>query len=51
MSNESWLKIFRSHSKLVSDNNAIRIHIKIINQARHQIVPNYIDFKLIENKD
>ena len=51
MSNESLFEIFRSQSKLVSDKSAICIHSKVINQAGRRIVPNYIDFNLIENKD
>ena len=51
LSNESLLELFRSQSKVVSDKNDIPIHIKVINQAGRRIVPNYIDFNLIENKD
>ena len=51
MSNESLFEIFCSQFKLASDKNAIRIHIKVINQARRRIVFNYIDFNLIENKN
>ena len=51
MSNKSLLKIFCSQSKVVLDKNAIRIHIKVINQAGCRIVPNYIGFNPIENQD
>ena len=49
MSNESLLVLLNSPSKLVSEKNAVRIHINITTQPGRQIVPNYIDINLIEN--
>ena len=49
MSLSSLLKILRSPPKIVSDENAARIHLNIIYQAGHRIVYDYIDIKLIEN--
>ena len=49
MSLLSLLEILRSQPKIVSDENAARIHLNIISQARHRIVYYYIDITLIEN--
>ena len=50
MSLSSLLEIWRSQPKIVSDENAARIHLNIISQAGHRIVYGYIDITLIENK-
>ena len=49
MSLSLLLEILRSKSKIVSDENAARIHLNIISQAGHRIVYDYIDVTLIEN--
>ena len=49
MSSSSLLEILLSQSKIVSDENAARIHLYIIFQAGHRIVHDYIDITLIEN--
>ena len=47
MSLSSLLEILRSQPKIVSDENAARIHLNIISQAGHRIVYDYIT--LIKN--
>ena len=49
MSFSSLLKILRRQSKIVSYEIAALIHPKIISQAGHRIVHDYIDITLIEN--
>ena len=49
MSLSSLLEILRSQPKIVSDENAARIHLSIISQAGHRIVYDYIHITLIEN--
>ena len=49
MTNEPLLEFLKSESKLVSERNAIRIQTNIITQPGRQIVPIFIDNKLIEN--
>ena len=49
MSLSSLLEILRSQHKIVSDENAARIHLNIISQARNRIVYDYIDITLFEN--
>ena len=49
MSLSTLLEILRSQPKIVSDENAARIHLNIISQAGHRIVHDYIDITLIEN--
>ena len=48
MSISSLLEILRSHTKIVSDKSAANIHLNIISQTAHQIVPDYICITLIE---
>ena len=45
----SLFEILRSKCKIVSDENAVIIHLNIVSQAGHRIVYDYIDIKLIEN--
>ena len=49
MSLSALLEILRSQPKIVSDENAARIHLNIISQAGHRIVYDYIDITLIKN--
>ena len=45
----SLLEILRIQPKIVSKENAARIHLNIISQAGHRIVYDYINITLIEN--
>ena len=45
----SLLEILRIQPKIVSEENAARIHLNIISQAGHRIVYYYINITLIEN--
>ena len=45
----SLLKILRSKSNVVSDENAARIYLNIISQAGHRLGSEYIDIRLLEN--
>ena len=45
----SLLEILRLQPKIVSEENAARIHLNIISQAGHRIVYDYINITLIEN--
>ena len=49
MSLSSLLEILRIQPKIVSEENAARIHLNIISQAGHRIVYDYINITLIEN--
>ena len=49
MSLSSLLEILLSQPKIVSEENAARIHLNIISQAGHRIVYDYINVTLIEN--
>ena len=48
MSLSSLFEIVRRQPKIISDENAARIHLNIISQAGHRIVYDYIDITLIE---
>ena len=49
MSLSSLLEILRSQAKIVSDENAARIHLNINFQAGHRIVYDYIYITSIKN--